>query len=693
MSSQRKTGRKKKPIWQWFNEGEKINSSHYLARCNFCHESCPGEPSKMTKHLLEKCKNIEQHECDNIRNILKASETKGSKKKDSIQNDEIEVETVLNTLDSPNSDLSNSDLPTFTSDLSTSDLSISSLPISVLSIRDKTSINRQLLRAIISSNIPLSFVEDPEVIKLFNMLKPGYQLPSRKWISTDILDNVYENVQHGVQQFISDSKFLTLSGDGWTNVSKNSMLNFIVTNEKHESQILKIENCSNQRHTGDYIFAIYKEIGISLGDKWIAFISDSGPDFKKAQRLIREDPEIGNKVLTILCMAHQTNLLVKKIVESSFFKPVIKKMLIIINHFRNSNLALSKLRELVGNTTLKPQYPCITRWATFTKASETILQIQTSLKVIALMHSSYLISRIQENSIIIDTINDNEFWTKLELFYELLKPYDYIIKILETENATLGQVAASWAWLRETINKSSLINDDDFQDFLIMEIDNRWEKIFNPIYLITWFLHPYHHGEGLNPTWHLYIQETAYGLFCIFYPNYDQNKFIDEWLNYSNQEGPFSALSVKNPSFTRLPLRYWRTMHYVAPNLSEFACRLLSIPPNSATSERVWSLLGNIHTERRNRLSPPRAAKMAQISWYMNQTSKKKTEKSSNDKMEDSISDDDNDRSVDEFMVNLNQISETLIDDIHVFDTNCEETIPKLVDVFDSKIVKKSLNQ
>ncbi|GET62303.1 hypothetical protein RIR_jg12891.t3 [Rhizophagus irregularis DAOM 181602=DAOM 197198] len=30
---------------------------------------------------------------------------------------------------------------------------------------------------------------------------------------------------------------------------------------------------------------------------------------------------------------------------------------------------------------------------------------------------------------------------------------------------------------------------------------------------------------------------------------------------------------------------------YGAPNLAEFACRLFSIPPNSATSERVWSLM------------------------------------------------------------------------------------------------------
>ncbi|CAG8726842.1 10986_t:CDS:2, partial [Cetraspora pellucida] len=306
---------------------------------------------------------------------------------------------------------------------------------------------------------------------------------------TDILDNVYENVQYGVQQFISNSMFLILSGDGWTNVSKNSMLNFIVTNEKHESQILKIDNFSNQYYTGDNIFAIYKEIGISFGDKWIAFISD----------------------------------------------------------------------KLVGSAMLKPQYPCITHWATFTKASKITLQVQRSLKVFAFIHPSYLNSHLQENNIV-DTINDHEFWTKLELFYELLKLYDYIIKILETENATLGQVAASWTWLCETINKSSLtITNNDFQDFLINEIDNCWEKIFNSIYLITWFLYLYYHEEGLNPTWHLYIQETAYSLFCTFYPNYDQNKFIDELLSYSNQE---------------------------APNLSEFVCHLLSISPNSATSKQ-----------------------------------------------------------------------------------------------------------
>ena len=94
-----------------------------------------------------------------------------------------------------------------------------------------------------------------------------------------------------------------------------------------------------------------------------------------------KDLEIGGKVITVPCMAHQTNLLVKKIVKSSIFEPVIKMLLLIINHFRNSNLALAKLREISQDPGLTPQYPCITRWATFSKAAETILSNRDNIRV------------------------------------------------------------------------------------------------------------------------------------------------------------------------------------------------------------------------------------------------------------------------------------------------------------------------
>jgi len=154
---------------------------------------------------------------------------------------------------------------------------------------EMTAIHQQLLRALLSANVPFSFVDNPEVIKLFKMMRPSYNLPSRKWISTEILDQVHKEVDREIQKFAAEAKFLTLSGDGWTNISKQSMVNFIITNEKRQSQIWKVENFSNVHHTGNIMFKAYKEVGMEFGtDKWIGFVSDNGPDMAKAQRLMRE---------------------------------------------------------------------------------------------------------------------------------------------------------------------------------------------------------------------------------------------------------------------------------------------------------------------------------------------------------------------------------------------------------------------
>ena len=74
------------------------------------------------------------------------------------------------------------------------------------------------------------------------MIRPSYNLPSRKWISTEILDQVHKEVELEIKKFATETKFLTLSGDEWTNVSKQSMVNFILTNEKRQSQIFYFSN-------------------------------------------------------------------------------------------------------------------------------------------------------------------------------------------------------------------------------------------------------------------------------------------------------------------------------------------------------------------------------------------------------------------------------------------------------------------
>ena len=78
---------------------------------------------------------------------------------------------------------------------------------------ETTAIHCQLLRALISANVLFSFVDNSKVNKLFKMLWPSYNLSSRKWISTEVLDQVYEEVELEIKKFAMETKFLTLSGD------------------------------------------------------------------------------------------------------------------------------------------------------------------------------------------------------------------------------------------------------------------------------------------------------------------------------------------------------------------------------------------------------------------------------------------------------------------------------------------------
>ncbi|RIA83405.1 hypothetical protein C1645_833867 [Glomus cerebriforme] len=311
------------------------------------------------------------------------------------------------------------------------------------------------------------------------------QRSMESFVDKDILDKVHKKINNKIEKFVIDAKFLTLSGDGWTNISKQKIM-----------------------------FEAYKKVKMEFEtNKWIGFVSNSEPDM-----------------------------------------------------------------------------------------------------VMAITHSNFLITNGRN---VINAIENIEFWERLMMFYELLKPYNHIIMILESEQVTLKQVAATW-----------IINS---------------EKL-------------------------LQIQEDAYFLFCMFYSDEDNNAFVDEWLNYQNKEGLFKAESINCLKLTKTPLKYWRTVLFYTSNLAEFACKLFSIPPNSATSER-----------------------MAQITWYLRELFVNNLEKTQDflkvhngliDNMEDGINNLIDD--VNEIINNLEQTSARIIDDISIFDLNNDDNLqpPILLEIF-----------
>lgn len=67
-------------------------------------------------------------------------------------------------------------------------------------------------------------------------------------------------------------------------------------------------------------------------------------------------------------------------------------------------------------------------------------------------------------------------------------------------------------------------------------------------------------------------------------------------------------------------IMWWKNNGAKYPRLSKIAINLLSIPASSAASERVFSLAGNIITEKRNRLEPKTVASIL----FLNSLAKKK---------------------------------------------------------------------
>ena len=70
-------------------------------------------------------------------------------------------------------------------------------------------------------------------------------MPSRKWVSTNIIEDLNNDVEIEIQRFLMNSRFVTLSGDGWTSRTRNSIINYVVIDEKRQSELYKIENKSN----------------------------------------------------------------------------------------------------------------------------------------------------------------------------------------------------------------------------------------------------------------------------------------------------------------------------------------------------------------------------------------------------------------------------------------------------------------
>ena len=181
---------------------------------------------------------------------------------------------------------------------------------------------------------------------MLSELQPRYNLPSRKYLVSNILPQVYTTIESRVRSAICKVSFLTFTTDAWSSegavVSHLSLTAHWLTDEfERKSAVLHVQPIEGS-HTGEHLAAIYIKMleGWEIGREQIHLvIRDNAANMKKAMTHAKF-PSFG-------CFAHTQQLIVN---DGILLQAGVVQLLAIcrkiVGHFKHSTVAYQALHEI-----------------------------------------------------------------------------------------------------------------------------------------------------------------------------------------------------------------------------------------------------------------------------------------------------------------------------------------------------------
>ena len=436
-----------------------------------------------------------------------------------------------------------------------------------------------------AKNLQFQAADSVHFKKLIKDLRPGYSPPDRKTLSGKILTNVYNELTQQAKNVLSGSK-VTLCLDGWSNINNDPI---IASSIQYRDKVYLVNSIdtTGHPHTGENLAEIAeKEIQQAeerFGVNVVAFVTDNAENMKKMRRIISNTCE----VISYGCAAHQMNLLSKDLAPSS----IISKVTEIAKFFRNTHQPRA---WLLGEGSKKPPMPSLVRWNSCVNVLQWYSDEWVKIKKIIDANIPYFSSHkgIQKN------IKDLVLFQNVTDTIKFMRPIATALDKLQSNNVPVAEAVETWKDLMDSFRE-----DAEAREWL-EKTETRYINSVHNVWSVANILHPKYAGNPLSTS------ETQSAV------NWVETKrplMLEDFVNYIGGDKE----EIKK-SYAKLPnvktanfLKAQQLLGIYPESLLDLSLEMLVLVPSSAGLERVFSTMGFIHTDLRNRLGTEKVHKLA----------------------------------------------------------------------------------
>ncbi|XP_075638455.1 uncharacterized protein LOC142610526 [Castanea sativa] len=459
----------------------------------------------------------------------------------------------------------------------------------------------------------------------------GYVPPGYNKLRTTLLHKERAHIEKLLKSIKETWKEngLSIVSDGWTDIQKRPLINFMATSAKGPLFIKSIDGTKEYKDKHFISDLFLKVIGEVGHQHVVQIITDNASIMKAAGSIVEaEYPHI----FWSPCVVHTLNLALRNICapknslenevsynECKWIAQVADEATFIRIFITNHSMRLGIFNSY---SPLKLLAVAETRFASIIIMLKRLFQVKQQLQnmVIGEEWMSYREDDVGKAQIVRDYVLNDLWWDKVAYILRFTGPIYEMLRVADTDAPILHEVHEMWDSMIENVKKEIYRHEgkEDYEESPFYEVVHsilieRWTKNCTPLHCLAHSLNPkYYTNQWIEEVRgrvapHKDAEISGERNKCLkrFFPDLDDRR------NVVAEFGLFLGIMAYDDDnmddrWTFDPMIWWSNYGSKLPMLQTLALKVLGQPCSSSCAERNWSTYGFIHCMRRNRITPKR---------------------------------------------------------------------------------------